>query len=100
VVNESRSARYDTADYLTTAESIQDYLNAALEDGDERVLLRALRHVAEKKGGLSQLARETGLARESLSRALKDDGNPRFSSLIVILRAMGLELAVRARDAA
>jgi probable addiction module antidote protein len=48
-------------------------------------------------GGISSLARETGMAREGLYRALSDDGNPRFSSLVAILKALGLELAVRSR---
>ena len=101
MVNEACSAPYVGADYLQSTEDIEAYLNAALEDGDERVLLRALRTVAEKRGGISRLAVETGLARESLYRALSEDGNPRFSSLVAILRAMGLELAVRSRrDAA
>jgi len=96
-VNEARSAPYNVTDYLQSADDIQEYLNAALEDGDERVLLRALRTVAEKMGGISRLARETGMARESLYRALSEDGNPRFSSLVAILKAMGLELVVRSR---
>jgi probable addiction module antidote protein len=101
VVNEARSAPYVGADYLQSTEDIEAYLNAALEDGDERVLLRALRTAAEKTGGISRLAGETGLPRESLYRALSEDGNPRFSSLVAILKAMGLELAVRSRrDAA
>lgn len=101
MVNEARSAPYNVADYLDSEEDVEAYLNAALDDGDERVLLRALRTVAEKRGGISRLASETGLARESLYRALSEDGNPRFSSLVAILRVMGLELAVRSRrDAA
>ena len=101
MVNEARSVPYVGADYLQSTEDIEAYLNAALEDGDERVLLRALRTAAEKTGGISRLAGQTGLARESLYRALSEDGNPRFSSLVAILKAMGLELAVRSRrDAA
>ena len=101
MVNEARSAHYNVADYLEGEEDVQAYLNAALEDGDERMLLRALRNVAEKRGGISRLAGETGLARESLYRAVSEDGNPRFSSLVAILKAMGLALAVRSRrDAA
>lgn len=101
MVNEARSAPYVGADYLRSTGDIEAYLNAALEDGDERVLLRALRTIAEKMGGISRLARETGMARESLYRALSEDGNPRFTSLVAILKAMGLELAVRSRrDAA
>jgi len=97
VVNETRSAPYRTSDYLDTQEAVLAYLNAALEDGDERVLLKALHNIATQRGGISQLARDTGLARETLYRALSEEGNPRYSSLIAILGAMGLELSVRPR---
>ncbi len=101
MANEARSAPYKVTDYLETPDAIQEYLNAALEDGDERVLLRALRNVVDKMGGISHLASRTGLARESLYRTLSEESNPRFSSLIAILKAMGLKLAVRPRwDAA
>ena len=95
--NKARSAPYATTDYLDTPDAIQDYLNAALEDGDERLLLLALHNVATVQGGIAQLAQKTGLARETLYRALSADGNPRYSSLVAILDAMGLELSVRPR---
>jgi len=99
VVNEAHSVPYRSADYLTCSEDIADYLNAALEDGDERVLLLALRNAAEAIGGMTELARRTGLARESLYRTLSEGGNPRLSSLRAILAAFGVELAVRPRVA-
>jgi probable addiction module antidote protein len=99
MVNEARSVSYRSADYLKSAQDIADYLNAALEDGDERVLLLALRNAADAIGGMTELARRSGLTRESLYRTLSEEGNPRLSSLRAILGAFGVELAVRPRAA-
>jgi probable addiction module antidote protein len=74
-----------------------EYLKAALEDSAEpRVLLLALRRVAEAKGGLAQVAKKTGVKRESLYRALSPTGNPRLSTLVALTNAMGLKLTVEA----
>lgn len=70
------------------------YLNAALEDEDQRVFLLALRDVAEAKG-LSQVAREAQLNRENLYRMLSLNGNPQLSSLTALLRSIGLRLAIQ-----
>lgn len=86
---------YKPEDYLKTTEEITEYLNAAIEDGEERVLLMALRNVANATGGMTKLSRKTGLSRESLYRLLSEDGNPRLSSLIAVLHSFGLSLAVR-----
>ncbi len=69
-----------------------EYLRAAMEDEDEpRVLLVALRHVAEARG-LAKVAKTAGIERESLYRALSPRGNPRFSTLVAVAKAMGLRL--------
>ena len=88
---------YRAADYLHSPEEAAEYLNAAIEDGQPAVMLKALRNVADSTGGMSHLSRETGLTRESLYKALSKDGNPRLSSLDVILRAMGLQLNIQPR---
>ncbi len=95
MVNKARAVPYKPEDYLKTAEDITEYLNAAMEDGDDRVLLMALRNVTSATGGMTKLARKTGLSRESLYRLLSEGGNPRLSSLIAVLRSFGLSLAVR-----
>lgn len=100
MVNKLRSEPYNSADYLKTPDDIAEYLNAAMEDGDERVLLMALRNAAEAIGGISELARRSGLTREALYRALSEEGNPRLSSLKAIFKALGLEIAVRPKHAA
>ena len=72
-----------------------EYLKAAIEDTDEpRVLLIALRQVAEARGGIARVAKAAGIERESLYRALSPRGNPRFSTLVAVTKAMGLTLTV------
>jgi probable addiction module antidote protein len=74
-----------------------EYLKAALEDTDEPgVLLIALRHVAEARGGVAKVAKAAGIERESLYRALSQRGNPRLSTLVAVTKAMGLRLTVEA----
>ena len=69
-----------------------EYINAALEGGDSRDLLMALRHVAEATGGMRNLSVKSRLSRETLYRTLSPRGNPELSSLERILRALGLAL--------
>lgn len=76
-------------------EFASEYLKAALEDTDEpRVLLVALRHLAEARGGIAKVAKAAGIERESLYRALSARGNPRLSTLIAVTKAIGLKLTV------
>jgi probable addiction module antidote protein len=72
-----------------------EYLRAALEDdGEPGVLLIALRHIAEARGGITKVAKAAGIERESLYRALSVRGNPRLSTLVAVTRAVGLKLTV------
>jgi probable addiction module antidote protein len=72
-----------------------EYLRAALEDNDEpRVLLIALRRIAEARGGIAKVAKAAGVERESLYRALSANGNPRLSTLVAVTKAVGLKLTV------
>jgi probable addiction module antidote protein len=74
-----------------------EYLRAALEDEVEpRVLLLALRRVAEARGGIAKIAKAAGVERESLYRALSRRGNPRLSTLVAVTKAVGLKLTVEA----
>lgn len=70
------------------------YLNAALAEGDQAAFMLALRNVARARGGVAAMARETGMNRVALSRALSEAGNPELRSLTKILEASGLELKV------
>jgi len=73
-----------------------EYLKATLEDEDEsRVLLVALRHLAEAQG-IARVAKAAGVQRESLYRALSPRGNPRLSTLVAVTKAIGLKLIVKA----
>lgn len=72
-----------------------EYLKAAMEDTDNpEVLLVALRQVAKANGGLAKVAKLAGLERESLYQALSAEGNPRLSTLLGIMKAVGLKLTV------
>ena len=72
-----------------------EYLRAALEETDEpKVLLIALRRIAEARGGLAKVAKAAGVERESLYRALSAHGNPRLSTLVAVTRAVGLKITV------
>lgn len=71
------------------------YLKAAMEDEDEpQVLLMALRRIAQARGGIAAVARKAGVKRESLHRALAEDGNPRLSTLYAVAKAIGMRLTV------
>lgn len=74
-----------------------EYLRAAMEDADDpEALLIALRQVAEARGGIAKVAKHAGVERESLYRALSPQGNPRLSTLLGVIRAVGLKLSVEA----
>jgi probable addiction module antidote protein len=77
-----------------TDRQIAAYLDAALTDGDPRVLLQAVRDVAAVRGGMAALARRAGIPRESLYRMLSSRGNPSYLAVRSILGAVGLRLSV------
>lgn len=79
---------------LRDPEEAAAYLNAALEDDDPRIFLLALRHVTEALG-MSQVSRDSGLNRENLYRMLSSNGNPQLNSLHMLLRSIGLRLAIQ-----
>jgi probable addiction module antidote protein len=72
-----------------------EYLNAVLADGDQEEVMLALRRLSKACGGVSQLAKATALNATTLYRTLSPKGNPELKSLTVLLRALGLQLAVR-----
>ena len=74
-----------------------EYLKAAMEDTEEpQVLLIALRQIVEARGGFAKVAQAAGIRRESLHRALSARGNPRFSTLLAVVHAIGLKLTLEA----
>ena len=86
---------WDATDYLETEEDIVAYLEAAFEDGDPRLVAAALGDVA-RANGMTKVAREAGLGRESLYKALSADGNPEFATVLKVMRALGLRLQATA----
>ena len=82
---------WDAAEHLESEEDMVAYLEAALEDGDPAVVAAALGDIARAKG-MSQIARDTGLGRESLYKALSPEGNPEFATVLKVVRALGLRL--------
>ncbi len=87
----TKTKRYDAAEYLKTTEDMAAYLEAALEDGEPAVVVQALGVIARARG-MSQIARDTGLRRESLYKALSPEGNPEFATVLKVMRALGLKL--------
>ncbi len=83
----------DLIESLKDAKMRAAYLNAAIEDGDSRVLLLAFRNIAEAYGGMSKLADKTKLARESLYRTLSVKGNPTLTTLKKIAHEFGLKMS-------
>ncbi|GGI77500.1 hypothetical protein GCM10007973_12930 [Polymorphobacter multimanifer] len=86
---------WDAAEVLNTPADIAAYLDAYLEDGTPEELLGALRTVARARG-MAELARQTGVSREALYRALSESGNPTLDTLVRVLKALGVRLAVAA----
>ncbi|MBI1731794.1 MAG: putative addiction module antidote protein [Gammaproteobacteria bacterium] len=79
---------------LKDPEEAAAHIEAAIEDGDQAVIMLALRHVAQAQGGIAKVARKAKLTREATYRMLSKTGNPELRSLIAVLAASGLRLAV------
>lgn len=84
---------WDASDHLNTKDDIIAYLEAALEDGDPSLISAVLGDVARSKG-MTQIAKETGLGRESLYKSLSPEGNPEFATILRVIKALGLQLKV------
>lgn len=84
-------SRYDTADYLHNQDDMALYFEACLEENDPALIAHALGVIARARG-MTQLAKDTGLSRESLYKALSAEGNPEFSTILKVTRALGIKL--------
>ena len=87
----TKTRPWDAAEHPETEVDMALYLEAALEDGDPALVAAALGDIARAKG-MSEIARETGLGRESLYKALSPEGNPEFATVLKVIRALGLRL--------
>lgn len=82
---------FDAADYLDSDTVVAEYLNAALEDENPDVFLQAIADIAKARG-MTRLAKDTGLGRESLYKALAPGAKPRYDTVLKLMRALGVEL--------
>ncbi len=82
---------WDPAEHLVTEEDMAAYLEAALQEGDAALIAAALGDIARAKG-MSQIARDAGLGRESIYKALSAEGNPEFATIMKVVSALGLQL--------
>ena len=89
--------KYDVAEYLRTSEEMALYLEACIEesDSDSAFIANALGDIA-RAHGMTELARETGLSRESLRKALSADGNPQLDTVLKVAKALGLRMSFKA----
>tara|TARA_B100000519_G_scaffold59306_1_gene49614 strand:- start:52 stop:342 length:291 start_codon:yes stop_codon:yes gene_type:complete len=85
---------FDPASYLETEEDILHYLEAAMEGNDPKHIASALGDVARSKG-MSEVAKNAGVGRQALYKALSEDGNPTLETLVAVLGALGLSLTVQ-----
>lgn len=87
----TKTKTFDVAEFLEDEETIAEYLNMALEDPNPEMLLLAVRNIARARG-MTQLARDTGLGRESLYKALNEGAKPRYDTILKVVRALGVKL--------
>ncbi|HEV2323223.1 MAG TPA: addiction module antidote protein [Terracidiphilus sp.] len=86
-----KTKKWDPVGYLDTPKSIVAYLEAAFEDGDPAVIAAALGDISRAKG-MSELARQAGVTREALYKALSPSGDPRLSTFLGVMKALGIKL--------
>ena len=85
---------FDMADYLDSDASVAEYLSQVLTDGDGGELAHALGHIAKARG-MAQIAKDAGIGRESLYKALRADANPRFDTINRVCKALGVKLVAQ-----
>ncbi len=87
--------KWDAAEHLDSEEAIAAFLAEAMEIGDQKFIVHALNTVARARG-MTQIAKDAGIARQALYKSLGEDGNPTLSTLMGVLKSFGLRLAVKA----
>ena len=98
---ETKTAPYDVAEFLETPEEMAAYLEACIQeaDGDAAFVAKALGDIARAKG-MTQVAREAGLSRESLYKALSGDRSPSFDTILKVISALDLQLSASVKEGA
>jgi probable addiction module antidote protein len=89
----TKTAPYDSAEFLDTPKAVKFYIEEAMESGDPQLISHALGVVARAKS-MSDIAQKSGMSRESLYRSLSPTGKPEFSTVMNVLKALGLGLSV------
>jgi len=85
--------RYDSADYLSSIDDVAAYLEAAVEEaGDDPAFIAQALGTIARSGNVSELARRTGMSREGLYKALSEEGNPSFATIVKVATALGLRI--------
>ncbi len=84
---------FDASEYLEDERACAEYLTAAMEDGDSALIVAALGDIAKARG-MSQVAKDAGITREGLYKALSSKGNPSFSTVLKVLRSLGMQVSV------
>jgi probable addiction module antidote protein len=87
-----KTTKWDVTEFLDSEERIAMFLEAAFEEDDPSLITAALGEVARARG-MMQMAKDTGLSREALYRALSKDGRPEFNTILKVMKAFGLRLA-------
>ena len=98
-INVADLPEFDMATRLRDENDIAEYLSIVLEEGDSDELIRAIGHVAKARG-MAQIAKDTGLGRESLYKALSAGSKPRFETILLVLRALNISLKAVSHEAA
>lgn len=92
------AAPWDSAKYLKSKEDVAAYLEAAFEEGNPSEISHAL-GIAARSEGMTRVAKETGLSRESLYRSLSSDGNPGLITVLKVIKALGLHVSIKPTEA-
>ena len=87
------TTKWDASEYLDSPEMIHEYLKAAFESGDSELLMTALGNVAKAKG-MSEIARDTGLSRQNLYKALQPGGSPQYETIKKVVEALGCHISL------
>jgi probable addiction module antidote protein len=93
----TRAPRFDAAEYLDSPEAIAEYLSEAFETGDAELITKAIGAVARAQG-MSDIARQAGVSRENLYRALGTETKPEFATVMKVLGALGMEIVARPKE--
>ena len=95
-MNFNKLQTFDITEYLDSEEAIAEYLSQVLEDGDNDEFIRAIGYIAKAKG-MAQIAKDTGLGRESLYKAFRPNAKPRFDTVMKVMNAFKLQLSATPR---